>query len=230
MGGVAALIAAATYVVGMVLLFAVLLPAGYLIENPDPVQSAAFLADNQALLYIWNLILYIVNGVFLVVLALALYERLNAGSPALAQTATAFGLVWAGLIIASGMLIIHNLGVVGDLYGKDPAQAAWVWVALDAVENGLVSEFEVPGGLWVLLLSLAALRTDGFPKALKYLGMVIGVAGILTVVPPLKELQIVFGLGFIVWWIWLGIVMLRNTPSAAAEKQDASAVGHRTTT
>jgi hypothetical protein len=44
----------------------------------------AFLANNQAIMYAWSLIIYVVFGVFLVVLALALHERLKAGSPALA--------------------------------------------------------------------------------------------------------------------------------------------------
>ena len=74
-----------------------------------------------------------VFGIFLVVLALALYERLKAGSPAMVQTATAFGLIWAGLVIASGMVFNIGLGTVVDLYGKDPAQAASVWLAISAV-------------------------------------------------------------------------------------------------
>ena len=94
------------------------------------LQSVAFLVDNQAIIHIWNIIIYVVFGVFLVVLALALYERLKAGSTAIAQTATAFGLIWAGLAIASGMLVIIGLGIVVDLYGKDPAQAESVWLAL----------------------------------------------------------------------------------------------------
>jgi hypothetical protein len=45
----------------------------------------------------------------------------------------------------------------------------------------------------------------------------IGVAGIISVVPALAELFIyIFALGQIVWFIWLGIVMLRGSPSAAA--------------
>ncbi len=109
-----------------------------------------------------------------------------------------------------------GLGTVVDLYGKDPAQAASVWVALDAVENGLASEFEIPGGLWVLLVSWAALRAGGLPRALNYLGVVIGVAGLLTIVPAVDVLNYVFGLGSIVWFVWVGIVMLRGSPSAAA--------------
>ena len=38
----------------------------------------------------------------------------------------------------------------------------------------------------------------------------IGVAGILSVVPVLKDLGYVFGLLEIVWFVWLGIVMLRT--------------------
>jgi hypothetical protein len=173
--------------------------------------------DNQASLYIMNLIIYVVFGVFLVVLALALYERLKAGSPAMVQTATAFGLIWAGLMFASGMVANIGAGVVIDLYGKDPAQAATVWLAISAVLDGLGGGVEIVGALWVLLVSWAALRAGGLPRALNYLGVVIGVAGILTLVPALGELGgMIFGLGQIVWFIWLGIVMLRGSPSAAA--------------
>jgi hypothetical protein len=116
MGGVAALIMAATFVVGIALLFTLLVPAGYFAADVDPVQNAAFLADNQTVMFVWYLTIYVVFGVFLVALALALYERLKAGSPAMAQTATAFGLIWAGLMFASGMVANIGSGVVVDLY------------------------------------------------------------------------------------------------------------------
>lgn len=210
MGGFAALIEAATYLVGLGLALTLLAP----VLDADPDQYVAFLADNLTLMYVWHLIIYVINGVFLVVLALALHERLKAGSPTLVQTATAFGLIWAALVIASGMLIINDIGVVADLYGEDPTQATSVWLALSAVEEGLGGAVELPGGLWVLLVSWAALRAGGLPRALKYLGVGIGVAGILTVVPALDVLGAVFGLGFIVWFVWVGIVMLRSRPGA----------------
>jgi hypothetical protein len=214
MGGVAALIQAAAYVVGLGLALTLLAP----VLDADPDQYVAFLVDNLILMHIWHLIIYLVAGVFLVVLALALHERIEADSPAMAQTATAFGLIWAGLVIASGMLMINDAGVVAEIYGEDPAQAASVWLALSAVEEGLGGAIELPGGLWVLLLSWAALRAGGLPRALNYLGAVIGVAGILTVVPALEVLGAAFGLGFIVWFAWVGIVMLRGGPSVAYVK------------
>lgn len=157
-GGMAALIEAATYLVGIGMLVTVLLPAGYLGENVGPLQKVAFLIENQTLMHVWHLIIYLVNGIFLVVLVQALYERLRAGSPVMAQTAVAFGLIWAGLVIASGLLLINDVTVVADIYAKDPDQAATVWLALAAVEDGLGGGIELPGGLWVLLVSWAAWR------------------------------------------------------------------------
>ena len=213
MGGIAALYIAAVYVV----IFAVLIFLMDAFIVADPVQQVALLVDNQAITYIMNLIMYVAVGISLVVLALALYERLKAGSPAIMQIATAIGLIWACLLIGSGMVANSGLETVVDLYGKDPAQAATVWLAIESVADGLGCEFELPGSLWVLLISWAALRAGGLPKALNYIGVVMGVAGILTVVPAAREgARAVFGLGQLVWFIWLGIVMLRGRTSAEA--------------
>jgi hypothetical protein len=214
-GGTAALLHAAAYVVGLVLGLTLIFP----LLDAAPDQYLKFLAENQTLVYLWNLISYWGSAITLVVMVLALYERLKDGSPALAQIATAFGLIWAGLIIASGNLMLHNLGVVAGLYGTDPAQAATAWTVLESVEVGITSGNELVGSLWVLLLSVAALRTGQLSRGVNILGAVLGLAGMLTIVPALYgSLVMVFGPGMIVWSIWLGIVLLRQRPAAAAQQ------------
>lgn len=211
-GGVAALLQAATFVVGFVLFLTLLASADYGSLDIDPAENVAFLAENQAILYAWHLIIYVAFGAFLVVLALALYERLRAGSPAIAQTATAFGLIWATLVIATGMVQNIGAGVVVDLHNQGSAQAVPVWLSLAFVTNGLGGGNEIVGGLWVLLVSWAALQADALPKALNYLGVVVSVAGIVTAIPALGEIGgAIFGLGLIVWFVWLGIVMVRTS-------------------
>jgi hypothetical protein len=84
------------------------------------------------------------------------------------------------------------------------------------VPEALVGRVEVVGGIWMLLVTWAALLAGRHPRALNYLGVVVGVAGVLTVVPALEVLGIGFRLGEIVWIVWLGIVMVRSSPSAAA--------------
>ena len=214
-GGFAALYEAAAYIVGMVGFLAVVDVSGV----ADPVKKVALMADNLAFLYTLHLITYVVWGILMVVLALALYERLKASSPALVQTATIFGIFWGCVIIVSGM--IQNVGMqnVVDLYGKDPAQAGTVWLTIDSVLGGLAGSNEAIGGIWILLLSWAAWRTGELDKVLNYLGVAVGVAGIISIVPALAELFIyVFALGQIVWFVWLGIVLLRSNPGKTAQE------------
>jgi hypothetical protein len=207
LGGLAALYEAAAYIAGIVFFILIVDYSGV----EEPMERVALLADHQTALYVMNLIIYVIFGVALVVLTLAVHERLQAHAPMLMKTATAFGLIWAGVVIASGMISNIGTGVVLDLYSTDPAQAATVWLAIDTVVNGIGGGVEVLGGLWVLLISWAALRTGKLARGLNYLGVVVGTAGIVTIIPALGEVGgMVFGLGQIVWFIWLGVLLIRR--------------------
>ena len=223
MGGIAALIGAATNLFALVTYITLLEPKGY--GSDDPGQIVAFLADNQALMRVWYQIIFLVFGVSMIFLALALYERLKAGSPARAQAVTTFGLIYAVLVIVIGTLSINDLSTVVRLYGQNPAQAATVWLTLDSVETGLGAGGgeTIVSALWFLLLSWAALRARELPRVLNYLGVVLGVAGILSVVLASLGLSAVYGLGLIIWFVWLGIVMLRSNPGKTVTNELLSA-------
>jgi len=214
-GGIAALIAAATVVVGLGM-FAFFL-SDYTTGDPTPGESVAFLADNHAAMYIWNLVTLIGFSIVLVVVALAVYQRLKIAR-SLAQMATAFGLIWAGLLVAAGMVLNIGFGTVVDLHGTNPAQAESVWLAVDSVGNGLSGGMEIFGPIWVLLVSWAGLRTGVLPKALNYLGVVMAVAGLATIIPALEAVGAIFGLGLIVWLSWVGIVMLRSSSTISVNR------------
>jgi hypothetical protein len=86
------------------------------------------------------------------------------------------------------------------------------------VANGLGNgNGEILGGLWALLVSLAALQAGGLPKGLNVLGLLGGAVGIISLIPGLTEnLTGVFGLSQIIWYVWLGIVLLRSNPGKTA--------------
>jgi len=210
-GGIAGLIAAGTYLFGFALMLGVLEPAGYQLGGQDIIAQAKFFAENQFIMYIWNLVIWILNAIVLVVLALALHNQLKTAAPAFSQVATSFALIWAGLILASGMVSNITLSTVAALYGTDPTQAGTFLQAMSAVENGLGGGNELAGGLWVLILSWGALRAQIFSKPLNAFGILIGVSGLSTLVPSLAPITgAVFGLGFIVWFAWAGITLLRK--------------------
>jgi hypothetical protein len=208
-GGLAALIEGFIYIVGFAVMFTLLAPDNA--ADLNSVQKLAFLLERQNIFQALHFLIYVAFGVFLVVLTVALHERLKVGASAMVQVGSAFGLLWAGLVIASGMVANIGLEAVAGIYAKDPAQATSAWLGISAVQNGLGGGVELVGGLWVLLLSLAALRSNALPKALNYIGLLVGLAGILTVIPGLSDLGAIFGLGQIVWFLWLGTFMWRNS-------------------
>jgi hypothetical protein len=205
-GGIAALYLAAAYLAAMPY-FLFVMDLGSI---ADPVQKVAALAGHWRGLYTMTLVVYVFFGIALVVVAAALGQWLRAGGEALMRVATPIAMIWAGLLIASGM--VYNVGMepVIALFGQDQAQAASLWRAIDLLSMGLSGNGEVLGGTWMLLVSIAALRTGRLPRAHALLGLAVAAVALASVLPALKDLAKVFGIGQIVWLAWLGIVLLRR--------------------
>ncbi len=205
MGGIGALIAAGTFVVGLVM-FATLFTD--FVSAATPAEAVEFIADNQLALHLWNITIMIVFGIALVPVVLAIGDRLRGAHSPLARVASVFGLIWSGVMISTGIITNIAYATVADLHRTDPEMASTVWAGLDAVTNGLGGGNEVLGGVWVLGISVVALRERLFARWVNYLGAVMGVAGLITVVLTLDVVGAVFGLGLIVWFVAVGIDLI----------------------
>lgn len=205
-GSIAAIIQALCYIFGFALLATVMNPGDT--SDWNQLHKLEYLLEHKALFQLWNTVIYVVFGVALVVLATVLHRLLQAANPLLVSIATAFGLIWAGLVIASGMVANIGLTAVAEAYGRSSEQALNLWQSVATVQDGLGGGVEIVGGLWVLLLSLAANAPGtAFPRPLTWLGFVVGIAGITTIVPALSGLGAIFGLTQIVWFIAVGVVL-----------------------
>lgn len=211
-GGWAALYLAAAYLVAMPFFLG-------LVSYPsvhDPAKKVALLVSHHWSMHVMYLVTYVVFGVVLSVLALSLYERLKSAAPVVMQVATAVGLLWAFVLVASGMVFNAGMGAAVSLHPANPDQAVSIWQAIEPVAQGLGgSGGELLGGLWVLLVSVAGLHANGLAKPLGRLGVALGIAGLVSVIPPLKDAAFAFGIIQIVWFVWLGIVMLRTSKQPA---------------
>lgn len=215
-GGFSAIAMAACYLIGFAMFIFVLDSSGY----SGPSGSVAFAADHAFQLFLTMLVIYVLASLFLIVLLLALNDRLKAHAPVVMQTATAVGIIWAAIVLVSGMLSILGADSVTRLAETDPERAATVWLAIGIVQNVLGGGTEFVGGVWITLVSLTGLRHRGLPRALNLFGLVIGLAGIVTIYPDFEPLNAVFGLSQIVWFLGVGVVMLPRKscelmPSAA---------------
>lgn len=180
----------------------------------SPADKMRFLADHQLPVSAVYFSIYVLFGVLLAILVVGLHEMLKAVSPLIAPVASVFGVVWVGLVIASGMIYTGGLDQSVSLLAESPEKAFDLWRTVSVIGNSLGGGNEIVGGLWVLLVSLGALQAAVLSRALNYLGCLVGVAGIATVYPA-EMLTQVFGLSQIVWFVWLGAMILRSDETAA---------------
>ncbi len=212
-GAIGGLIAAATWIFGIALFVTSL--SDYTEGDATVAESVDFLVSHQSTLFAWYFVIFLVFGVAIIPLARSLRERLVDVSPELADIGAVFAYIWAGLMFATGMTSNIGIAAVADLDETDPAAAEALWSAISTVTDGLGGGNELVGGTWILLVSLAAWGTKRLPTGLNVLGIISASAGLITLIPGLSDVGMIFGLGSIPWFAWTGIVLLRN-PTATA--------------
>ncbi len=180
----------------------------------DPVEKLDLLVQQQLSINVMYLVAYVGFGLVLATLAVGLQWKLTPVAAMTARVASVIGLIWAGMLVASGLVYIVGMSSVVELNATDPAAAVASWQAIEPVALGLGGAGgEVLGGTWVLLVSLTALRGHVLPTWVTWLGLVVGAAGILSTVPGLATASILFGLLIIVWFAGLGVALLRGLPA-----------------
>jgi len=206
-GGIAAISEALIYITAFIFY-------GRILEFPGDDASAQetfnFLSNNYVTLAVLNMVSYVLFGIILAVLTLAIYERLKNAAPILSKLTAIFGFVWVVLVIASGMIANIGLQKVISIGTEHSESAMQIWSGISIVTEGLGGGNEIVGGIWVLLISVIGWHQKVFSIPLNLLGIMVGVAGILTVY-PLDIFTEIFGLSQIVWFIWIGIVMIRKS-------------------
>ncbi len=209
-GGTAALYMAGAFLAAMAYF---LLFADYT-SITDPLEKVRFLAEHRVGMELVHVAAYIIFSFALVVFSITLHGMLKIHQPSLAGTASVVGFIWAGTLVASGMVFTYGMKTVLAMQASDPTQAAAAWVVIESVANALSSgNGELLGGVWTLLNSLAAFQLRGIPKVMNILGLVVGMAGLLSAIPLLNALTAVFGLLQLIWFIGWGFFLLRQEAS-----------------
>lgn len=207
-GGIAGILEAILYIIGIAFLVLFLSPA--MDSAGSDIEKLGFILENKVLYQVWYLLIYVLFGILLIPLTIVINDYFKSGSLIGSRVAPIFGFIWSGLVIASGMINNIGLETVNDLYLQDQTSALQAWEIISSIQNGLGGGVEVVGGIWVFLISIFGLRENVFPKYLNYLGLLVGVAGILTMIPGLGDLGAVFGITQIIWFAWIGIYMIKN--------------------
>ncbi|MCA0131732.1 hypothetical protein [Winogradskyella alexanderae] len=182
------------------------------------IERINFLIDNYVILSILNLISYVLFGILLAVLVVSLHQKIKDHLPNLSILASVFGIIWVGLVLASGMITNIGLSSVIEIGIEDPQKAMAIWTSVVIVSEGLGGGNEIVGAIWVLLLSIAPLKYSFFSKPLNLLGLIVALAGILTIL-PFEVFKVIFGVSQIVWFALIGTSMIRKPHISFAHKE-----------
>jgi hypothetical protein len=205
--GAVALLQAVAFLAIVVFNFALLPTLG--LGGADAFRDPARVLQvgNSPLLWLSHL----PNAVFsltLVVLALALAERLRTKTPMLTSLSVVSAVIASAAFLALGMVRMIGIPELARLSVDGQAAAGPAYLALNVVTHGIQIAGIFGWGWWALLVGWAALRSAQLPRLLCYLGLLWGVLGILTfAVAPLSLVGVLVGL---IWSVWLGVTLSRE--------------------
>jgi hypothetical protein len=206
-GGYSALVTGLQFVAILVIAFGVLGPQGVTPDAP-PDKVLAVAAKSITPFLIENLVTMLFS-ITIVLGALALRERLQAGAPNRMRVAVIAASVGSALFLASG---------ITSFSGFPPIVAANDLPAfriLNAVTQGLVNAGIFAYGWTALLWGWAGLSTKGLPAVLNYVLLLAGVVAVLAfAIPIFGLLGVVIN---VIWAFWLAYVLLTQPATMAAQ-------------
>jgi hypothetical protein len=207
-GGISGIIEASLYIFGFIIMFSILQPA--MDASKTALDKLNFIIENKMIYQTWILLIYVVFGIVLIPLTIAINENFKDQTSIWIKSTPVFSFIWSGLVIASGMIGVLAIDSVAVIYSTDSNSALTSWKTTEAIQNGLGGGVEIIGGIWVFLISVNGLKHSIFNKYLNSFGVIVGGAGILTIVPALKDLGAIFGLTQIIWFLWIGVTMIKS--------------------
>jgi hypothetical protein len=167
----------------------------------DPVKGLDAGSASPITFFLFNLVMILVS-IAVILIVLALQERMKVNAPNLMRIAVIGGSIACALWLSYGLIGI--IGMPSIVSAKD----ASAFRAVMAIFSGLGTAGDFAMGWVLLLIGWAALRTGGLPRILSYFSVLRGVVMILEfVAQPLMVVGMLLG---IVFYPWLGIVLLRS--------------------
>jgi hypothetical protein len=165
----------------------------------DPSKLAELAVHNPTPLIIQDGLKF-ASAVISTVLILALANYLHRDTSTLLSIATSFGLFSVFFLVVNASLSMYAIS-----HAKALEQGAGViGEQLSRMVGILAMAVLICDGLWYLLISWTALKSQGLPKRLCYLGLGIGA---FSLVPPLGIIALLLG---IAWSVWIGRVLLHE--------------------
>ena len=204
-GALSAFYLALSYLSGIVIFLIVLKYQGI----TNPLDKLVILNVNRFTIFLTNILMYILFGPVFILFILSLKYKFENTKCILLDFSTIIGYIWAGSLVASGMVANAGIESVLAVYKTDVEQAKFLWQTIDFISIGLGNgNGEILGGLFSLFICISAIKNEKLTKFINILGIITGIIGTISVIPMFKDLGGIFGVAQIIWFIATGIFLL----------------------
>ncbi len=168
---------------------------GNLVSVSDKI---IFFSNNYISMFIVMNLVYVVFGIMIAFLSFILYDLCKKNL--VNKVGLAFGLFWSFAVILAGTLFNIGMKRVLEINLINPELAIQVWTIIEIIFSSVGGGTEILGGIWILIISILAIKNNLFNKYINIMGIIIGISGILSHFPSLEFFQMVFGLLQITWF------------------------------
>jgi hypothetical protein len=215
-GGIAALLYA-LWLIYLLALLTVVIPSSGLAAAVahDPRHVLPWVSAHQGLFTLLWLPEFLASFLLLIVV-LALHDRLGALTPGWMQVASACGLLGTALVV--GHTLVQNAFIpLASARTQDPVGAEGAFRAVDAAVGWLAQGGFFTLGVWMLISGWAALSGGGLPRWAAYTGLVAGLIALTA---------LLFGtpagaLSLLLWSAALAFALMRRGSVARPPRRPA---------
>ena len=178
--------------------------------NANTAEKIAYLIENKNLYNFTYVLGYVLFACLLCFCVYVIGQLSHKASKAMVAMMSLFGYFWVVVLLCTGMIGIssHELLAANSL--RNPEAAEVIYYAGTLLTESLGGGIEFIGGVWLFLLGAISWRHGLLSKTLSVFTLVKGAIGIATLFSAELVLRYLFGLSGIVWFIWMGIVMVKK--------------------
>lgn len=210
---------ALSYIV-LFVIYGALLPAPVSNTLQDKV---GFILEHQGMLKISFLVGYVGFGCLLTAVSIGFYRTCEPKQMSLNTHVLIWGLFWALLLIATGLIGLTNISLLSAKIVIDDWDAASsLFYSGALLEQALGGGIEFVGGVWVLLIGLVVWQQRVSGMLFPVFSGLKGTIGVLTIISSESVLRDLFGITGIIWFIWFDVVVVGvTTNNENLEKETA---------
>jgi hypothetical protein len=146
-------------------------------------------------------------GLSLLFVVLGVGNTLRIGAARLASLAQLSGIATVAILLNISITSCVGLRRLGDVYTENPTGAEAAYLAFHATIEGWVSIGVLGLVCWLVLVCCAGFRSGILSKPLCCAGLVVAVVHVgrlFFTMPPVLD---------IIWFPWLGVMLLKQSPS-----------------